>query len=133
MALSLKLSTEEHKKRNVYGWKNYVREQIAEGFKKFALPEYMYEDVLLWVMEGISPSTFLLSVLENNFKGAVFGADENNSAKIKEWAWFAHWHLPGGCHGSREAVVAWGGINNLDPMIDSRDINRAGNPQDEPS
>jgi len=90
----------------------YWKDHIENGFQAYTLPPYMKDGVILWVTRGIDPGSFLMAVLENDFVNAVFKADHNNLAKLKEWAHFVYWHLPAPCHGSIERVKVWKGLSD---------------------
>ena len=50
---------------------------------------------------------FVTAVLENNLTEAVFRADDESLAGLKDIVFFVHWEIPHACHGSPENVTAW--------------------------
>ena len=81
------------------------------------IPGYMVEGLLAYVMDGVAPGDFLLSVLNNDFAWAVTKADTANSQHLREWAILIHNYTPGGCHGSAEDVKEWIEIKGLNGLV----------------
>ena len=71
------------------------------------IPAHMREGVRLYVEHRVKPGSFLMAVLENNFKETVGRADETNLCYLQEWAEFLRWEIPSACQGSPEKVQAW--------------------------
>ena len=71
------------------------------------IPAHMRESVRLYVEHRVKPGSFLMAVLENNFKETVICADETNLCYLQEWAEFLRWEIPSACQGSPEKVKAW--------------------------
>ena len=71
----------------------------------------MKEGVRLYVEQGITPGSFLSSVLANDFTKAVTKADSSNGELLREWALFVLNELPENCWGSWETVRNWKGSN----------------------
>jgi hypothetical protein len=78
------------------------------------LNDYMQEGMLLYVMHGIEPGSFLTACLANDLIGAVGSADHMNKHRLPEMAEFIYNYVPSNAYGSYDAVRAWcakGGIN----------------------
>ena len=52
-------------------------------------------------------SHFVTAVLENKLSEAIFRADPNSLAGLKDIVLFVHWEIPHSSHGSVEKVNAW--------------------------
>ena len=81
------------------------------------VPEYMVEGLMAYVMDGVPPGEFLLSVLNNDFAWAVTKADGENSKRLRDWAILIHNFTPGGCHGSDEDVKEWVEMKGLNGLV----------------
>lgn len=88
-----------------------IKEAIEKGFEEYFLPDYMLSGILLYVFEGIAPGGFLTAVLENDFQEACMRADHNNVQCLHGWAMLTYNRLPAACHGNREKVGAWRGLD----------------------
>ena len=71
------------------------------------IPAHMREGVRLYVEQRVTPGSFLMAILENNFKETVGLADETNLSCLQQWAEFLRWEIPSVCWGSSEKVKAW--------------------------
>lgn len=94
--------------------KDYVEERMEEGFSKMDIPGYMQDGIRHYILDGINPGHFLTYCLQNRFIEAVTAADDTNAKKLVDWAKYIYNYLPGQCHGSREAVENWEGMNNME-------------------
>jgi hypothetical protein len=80
------------------------------------LPEHMRGAAKRWIEDGISPGSFLLSVICNDFFNAVTRADSINYLHLKDIALFFHWETPPDCWGSPKKANRWnkmGGLNGI--------------------
>ncbi len=73
----------------------------------YDVPEHTREPLKRWIKEGRIPGAFLLSVLENDLRGAVCRADPQNAARLLQIVQFLNMEAPAPCWGSRENVAAW--------------------------
>jgi hypothetical protein len=76
------------------------------------LPEHMQDGMRRYIENGIEPGGFMMSVLCNDFMGAVGRADSINKARLADYAQWLYMCAPPACFGSREKVVAWIGKHN---------------------
>ena len=77
------------------------------------IPAHMRESVRLYVEQRVKPGSFLMAILENNFKEIVGLADETNLSGLQQWAEFLRWEIPSACQGSPEKVQAWLGERGI--------------------
>lgn len=71
------------------------------------LPEHMRDGARRYIEEGYRPGDFLMSVLCNDFVGAIGRADMLNNAVLHIWAQWLHNDIPMSAWGSVEKVEAW--------------------------
>jgi len=84
------------------------------------IPPHMHDAVRLYVERGIAGGSFLNAVMSNKLVDAYSRADEDNTAAMRGWAEFMHWHMPSGCWGSPEKVEAWinhRGLDGIDTAV----------------
>mgnify|MGYP003574442809 CR=1 FL=1 len=101
-----------------------IEEYSEEGIKKFLksfrfngyyIPEYMHEDIVMYLMEGKLYGDFLISVFTNDFKGTAQNADSENMNSLPAYAALLI-HVPIISQGSPDVVNAWmnkGGVLGL--------------------
>lgn len=82
-----------------------VEANLENGRK--LIPEYMFEPVKRYVMNGIPMGHFGTAVFENDLLGAFERADSENSRNMRGWAQFVYTHCPSACHGSQTKVKDW--------------------------
>lgn len=81
------------------------------------LPVHCREGVLNYIEKGVSPGSFLVSVLSNDLKGAFGAADMINKPYIENYVIYLYNCAPTSCWGSEEAVANWikqGGLEGKD-------------------
>ena len=71
------------------------------------LPAHMREGMRLYVEEGIAPGGFAVPVLSDSLVGAYSRADDVNTQRMLDWAYWLYNEAPSGCWGSPEIVSAW--------------------------
>ena len=71
------------------------------------LPPHMRDGVRAYVLDGKRSGGFLMSVLENDFAGAVKRADMTNTQMLVNWADFLNMGLMSSMWGSKGKVEAW--------------------------
>jgi hypothetical protein len=79
------------------------------------IPQRMRGAALRYIMDGITPGSFMTAIFENNLYEAVCRADDENRHSLYEYAMMLN-AVPSGCWGSREKVNAWmkaGGLNGM--------------------
>lgn len=83
------------------------KEILAETCVEKGVPYAVAQGLARYVHDRIPPGSFLRCVLENNLDGAVFWADPDSLAALKDIVLAIRWETPAGCHGSPEAVRKW--------------------------
>ena len=76
-------------------------------FREFVISEVMFAAIRRYVDEGIAPGHFLTAVIDNDLKGAVSRADDDNLANLPAFVAYFYNEAPGGCWGSSQARLAW--------------------------
>lgn len=71
------------------------------------LPEALRGALRRYVLDGIQPGGFLMSVLSNDLAGAVMRADAVNRRILGEIVEVIQWVLPQAAWGSPQAVWQW--------------------------
>ena len=82
-------------------------EELAASMRALDLPDYMISAVDNYLFRRCPPGNFLTALLSNNFIEAVGRADNNNSARLVQWAELLYNELPSACWGSPEKVKSW--------------------------
>lgn len=85
----------------------YYNNKIEMGFLELGLPDHMKDGVSMYILQGIEPGGFLMSVLANDLKGAAGRADNLNRTRLFEWASFIVNYMPASSQGSIEEVNRW--------------------------
>ena len=83
----------------------YIKDRLEKHIHM--IPKHMHDGVRNYVHHGIEPGGFLTSVLSNDLKGAVMGADSINRQALPQWVEFVVWAIPMAAQGSRENVGNW--------------------------
>ncbi len=73
----------------------------------YNLPPAVREALDLWVKSGQRAGDFVMSVLENDFAGAVQRADPHSLRCLRDIVWYLSMECPSPCWGSPEKVGAW--------------------------
>lgn len=71
------------------------------------IPEGMHDAVVLYLVHGFPPGSFLTAVLENDLREAVRRGDVDNRRALAAYAIFFHDIFPATAWGSPENVTAW--------------------------
>jgi hypothetical protein len=88
--------------------------QYALG--RHQIPIRMYPGIIRWILDGVKPGHFLLAIVENDLKGAIDRADDENIIRLQAYVRFFYNSAPGGCWGSKERVEEWakqGGLRKI--------------------
>ena len=72
-------------------------------------PNNLGGSLRLWIEEGIECGGFVMYVLENDLRHAVFHADKESEGIIIPLVKWLHFNAPNGCWGSQQRVVTWKG------------------------
>lgn len=86
-------------------WKTMMR--------SYSIPEYMHEGLVLWILEGIKPGSFLRAVLSNDLRGAVVTADGENRKAFVHYIEFLVNAAPEGCYGNPAVLTNWKGLRHV--------------------
>ena len=87
------------------------------------IPERMVAALSRYVYDGIEPGSFLTNALENNLKGAVITADDENIKLLTAYMSVFLRELPWTCWGSRQEVQRWmkiGGLRGIEAKEEER-------------
>jgi len=74
-------------------------------------PNNLGGSLRLWIEEGIECGGFVMNVLANDLKHAVFHADKESEQIIIPLVYWMHRNAPNGCWGGEEQVMDWKGMN----------------------
>ena len=80
---------------------------LLEAAYQCAIPDYMVEGVVNYVVHHIAPGDFLCAVIANDLFEAYGRADSTNIHCIYNYVRFFYNYAPAPCWGSREALQAW--------------------------
>ena len=91
-------------------------QEYRRAMQDKAIPEYMHDGVIRFVMQGRAPDThsFLYAALSNNLIKAFAKADEANLVALQGWTRLLHNDLPHNCYGSSEKVDEWAKYGGLE-------------------
>lgn len=71
------------------------------------IPEHMHDDLKLYLETGVIFDNFLLAVLQNNLKEAVYQADSVNIVRLHDYVKYLFNYAPQGSWGSPDNVASW--------------------------
>jgi hypothetical protein len=71
------------------------------------IPRHMHDGIIRFVLRGVPPGGFAMSVLGNDLSGAIQRADRINIHHLKAWVSFVHNDLPANSCGNPEKVTHW--------------------------
>ena len=69
------------------------------------IPKVIKDSLDRYINEGIMPGSFLRAVLTNDLAGAVFKADSNNLAALKDIMLYVYNEVPANAWGSTATVA----------------------------
>lgn len=81
--------------------------QLVAGLRDNSIPRHMHEGLVEYVMRGLRPGDFLVSVLANDLAGAAQRADVLNRHVLREYVYVLKNHAPAPCWGSPALVEGW--------------------------
>lgn len=87
------------------------------GYADLNLPALMVGGVMRYIMDGITPGSFLLAVVSNDLREACARADPDNAARLVDYVFFLHNYAPPQCFGNPDRACDWieaGGLNGLE-------------------
>jgi len=77
------------------------------GGKTYYIPTRMLPGLERYINHGSTPGGFLVAVLSNNLKEAIWRADDENIENLPAYINYMTYEAPSGCWGSLEAMNAW--------------------------
>jgi hypothetical protein len=80
---------------------------MIQRMKYPTAPIHILDAITDYANNHILHGHFVTAVLENNLSEAIFRADPNSLAGLKDIVLFIHWEIPHSSHGSVEKVNAW--------------------------
>ena len=86
---------------------NRIKENMEHGFKEFDIPAYMQGAIERYIMKGVIPGDFLVGVISNDLKKAVWHSDSTNSKLLRNYVMFFYNNAPSECWGSLNKIVLW--------------------------
>lgn len=85
-----------------------VRKEIYDHLHLADVPvPHMAGGAYRYLVFGIKPGDFMLSIFANDFIEAGLRAIGENETALVAWAKWITWYLPEACYGSRERVQNW--------------------------
>ena len=76
-------------------------------FFEFYIPERMMGGIRRWIDHGIEPGDFLQAVIQNDLRGAVGLADDENKRNLPAYVGYFYNEAPRGCWGYEGAIKEW--------------------------
>ena len=84
-------------------WGQRLRDSLVRG----GVPENLHDGLVLWVTDGVQPSSFLRAVLRNDLRDALARADGFSMWGLHALVCSLHNDAPGPAWGSQVAVDVW--------------------------
>jgi hypothetical protein len=84
-----------------------AEQDYRASLERSGIPDYMHDGIVLYLMHGIPPGSFLSAVLSNDLRKAVSRADETNMQLLSRYVIWFYNHAPASCWGSPERVDEW--------------------------
>ena len=81
----------------------YYTARLAES----GIPEHMHGGMLLYLLHGIPPGSFMTAVLMNDLREACSRADDTNKVALWNYVAFLYNYAPSSAWGSKERVIEW--------------------------
>ena len=94
--------------------KEKIRNYYLEKMDAIGIPEHMRNDLVNYIVDGVSTGGFLKAVIKNNLIDTYGTADGTNEKHIKAYADFLYNVMPATAFGSQERYEMWkshGGLN----------------------
>lgn len=98
---------------------HFDEDTLRYALNRLQIPDYMHGGLVRWIHEGVRPGSFLAAILENDLKGAIENADENNITRIYGYMQFLYTSAPAACWGSKDKVFQWqtdGGLKKINSI-----------------
>jgi len=74
---------------------------------EYGIPKYMQGGIIRYYEKGIPPGHFLTAVINNDLRGAIERADDQNSHLLKAYTLWFYNQAPQGSWGFDGAVQDW--------------------------
>ena len=84
-----------------------TRDDYDIGRLEAMVPEHLRNGLRLYIEQGVKPGSFLMGVLENDLRNAIFKGDTDSLAGLRPLVLFLHNYAPGECHGNPTRVANW--------------------------
>lgn len=78
-----------------------------ELFRRKEMKEELLREINGYINHGLQPSGFLEAVLTNDLAEALYMADDDNAARLKEILFYLNRHCPRAAKGSIAQIKAW--------------------------
>ena len=90
----------------------YDEDEIINNLKEFSyrgqtIPDYMWNGIMLYIVEHIKPGSFLSAIISNDLSGACRNADDTNIDLLPVYVSFFYNCAPSSCSGSQENFRNW--------------------------
>ena len=82
-----------------------IKDMIEGG--RHLVPEYMWDGLERWFLEGVPSGHFLRALLDNDLMEAFSRADGTNQRNMHNYALFLYNYAPRGSYGSPANCKAW--------------------------
>jgi hypothetical protein len=83
------------------------KEHLKEVMREYGIPLYMRDSLVQYILVGRPVGDFLTAIINNDLKGAVNRADDENQKLIVQYVKFLYNNAPNGCWGSFDSTKHW--------------------------
>lgn len=87
---------------------------MSYSYREWVIPARMLDALLDYIQHGAPTGDFLRAVIENDLRGAVGHADDENIRNLPAYVVYLYNEAPHGCWGSPEKRMAWVEARALD-------------------
>ena len=94
-----------------------TKEELLKKAVLMMVPGLTAKRLIDYMFMAVEPGEFLYAVLINDLQKSFGLADMINNKHMSEIVAFIWNYFPAGCHGSREKVAAWTGINAVPERV----------------
>lgn len=84
-----------------------TEQTIRESLEQFGIPAYMHGGIIRYLLHGIPPGHFMMSVITNDLRGAFQHADDTNVELIGYYVKWFYNCAPSECWGSEKKAQEW--------------------------
>lgn len=90
-----------------------VSSDPAYECRGYVIPARMMSALKRYVDHGIKPGDFLVAIISNDLKSAIFHADDENLPNLSAYVSYLYLEAPGNCWGSRQKMLDWINIKRI--------------------